>query len=65
MQCFDGGDEDSADADAVAAHDHRVTRALIVEERRAQRLRVHRAELEHVADFDALLRDQFPAVIFR
>jgi hypothetical protein len=47
-----GGDR-AADAEAVAAHDHRLALAVLVEERAAHRLRVLRAELEHVPDLDA------------
>ena len=42
-------------ADAVAPADQRLLRAVLVEERRAERLRVARAELEDVADLDRRL----------
>src|ERR1043165_1782019 len=47
-----GGDR-AADPKAIAAHDHRLALAVLVEERAAHRLGVLRAELEHVPDLDA------------
>ena len=60
---FDGGDEDSADADAVAAHDHGVALAFVVEEFGVERFGVFRAELEDVADLDAAAGFEDAAVV--
>ena len=50
-------------ADAVAAHDQRLLLSVLVEERRAERLRVARAELEDVADLDRRLELQRAAAV--
>ena len=49
---FDRRAQNTRDADAVAAHFHRLRLAGFVEAGRVHRFRVLRAELEHVADFD-------------
>ena len=45
-------------ADAVAAHDERLLLAVLVEERRAERDGVERAELEDVAELDRRLLER-------
>src|SRR5688572_15260450 len=50
---LDGRGDDARDADAVAAHLHRLRRALLVDVVDAHLLRVGRAQLEDVTDLDA------------
>ena len=52
---FDGRGGDARQADAVAAHDDGLLLAMLVEVRRAHRLRVLGPELEDVADLDDAL----------
>ena len=54
--CSIAAADDARDADAVAAHLHRLRGALLVEERGLHRLGVLGAQLEDVADLDAALR---------
>src|SRR6185312_7374958 len=49
---LDGGGDDAADPDAVAAHGHQLGLAALVDHRGVERLGVFPAELEHVAHLD-------------
>jgi len=60
---FDGGCENSVDPDPVAAHQARLIAALLVVECGAELDAVLRAQLEDLADLDALLEQQLPALM--
>src|ERR1041384_3751158 len=61
VMVLDGGREDAIDADAVAAHDHRVELALFVEVDAVHLLRVARAQFEDVAHLDSVGEAEFAA----
>ena len=61
MTLLDCRRDRAADAEAVAAHDHRLALAFFVEVIAVHRLGVFRAELEHVTDFDAAMDLQLGA----
>ena len=54
---------DSTRPDAVAAHQHGLLHSVVVQERRFERRRVSRAELEDVPDLDRSLETQSAATV--
>src|ERR1019366_5381273 len=57
---FDDRRDEPRHADAVAPHDERARLLLLVDEGRAHRLRILRAEDEHVPGLDALVALELP-----
>src|SRR5690606_1967931 len=52
---LDAGRHDATDADAIAAHDHHNTLAILIQHFSVHRLAVPGSQLENVTDFDAAL----------
>ena len=59
MMLFDGGGEEAAQPDAVAAHDGRLLLAVIVQEVGSDNLAVDRAQFEDVANLYASFSGEF------